>query len=51
MAVTDGVLSARAVSFFQLSDQLIHHVVEYWPDPFPPAEWRAQWVEQVRPPL
>jgi ketosteroid isomerase-like protein len=47
VTVTDGALMARAVSFFEVRDDLIWRVTEYWPDPFEPAAWRAQWVERM----
>ena len=36
----------RAVSFMRLRDGQVEHVLEFWPDPFPAAEWRARWVER-----
>lgn len=45
VGVTDGATSARAVSFFEVRDRLIRRVVEFWPEPFPPAAWRAAFVE------
>jgi len=47
VTVTDGALTARAVSLFEVRDGLIWRVTEYWPDPFEPAAWRAQWVERA----
>ena len=47
VTVTDGALTARAVSFFEVRDGLIWRVTEYWPDPFEPAAWRARWVERM----
>jgi ketosteroid isomerase-like protein len=35
------------VSFFDLRDGRIVKEVDYWPDPFPAQEWRAQWVERI----
>lgn len=35
----------HAVSFFTLHDSKIAHVREYWPEPYPAPDWRAQWVE------
>ena len=35
-----------AVSFFTIAGGRIARVVEYWPDPFAPADWRAAWVER-----
>jgi ketosteroid isomerase-like protein len=46
VAVTMGALHAEVISFFELRDGLIWRVTEYWPDPFEPAGWRAQWVER-----
>lgn len=45
--VTDGVQSGRAVSFFTIRAGRITRIVEYWPDPFPPAENRAHLVEPI----
>jgi hypothetical protein len=50
VAVTDGALNAEVISFFAMRDGLIWRVTEYWPDPFEPAPWRAQWVERDTPP-
>ena len=47
VTVTDGELSARAVTFSTVRGGAILRQTEYWPDPFPPAAWRAQWVEQT----
>ncbi len=47
VGVTDGAVEARAVSFFDVRDGLIWRVTEFWPDPFPPAAWRARWVERA----
>ena len=47
VTVTDGALTARAVSFFEVRDGLIWRMTEYWPDPFEPAAWRARWVERM----
>jgi ketosteroid isomerase-like protein len=46
VSVTDGVVHAQAITFSTVQDGLILHQIEYWPDPFPAAEWRTQWVEQ-----
>jgi len=45
VTVTDGVLLAQAITFSIVSNGLILRQTEYWPDPFPAAAWRAQWVE------
>jgi ketosteroid isomerase-like protein len=44
--VTDGVIMGRAITFSTIRDGKILHQTEFWPDPFEPAEWRAQWVEK-----
>ncbi len=48
VTVTDGTVSGRAITFSQVRDGRIVRQTEYWPDPFEPAPWRAQWVEQAR---
>jgi limonene-1,2-epoxide hydrolase len=45
--VTDGAISARAITFSTVRAGKIVHQVEYWPDPFEPAAWRSQWVERM----
>ncbi len=40
--------SYRAVFIFRMRDGLIAHETAYWNEPFPSAEWRAPWVEQLR---
>ena len=45
--VTDGVMTARVVTFSQVRDGKIVRQTEYWPDPFQAAAWRAQWVEHM----
>ncbi len=47
VSVTDGVVIGRAITFSELRDGRIAHQTEFWPDPFPAAEWRAQWVERI----
>jgi len=49
VTVTDGTVSGRAITFSEVRDGRIVRQTEYWPDPFEPAPWRAQWVEQTRP--
>lgn len=43
--ISDGAITAEAISFFELEDGLIRRLTEYWPEPFAPAAWRRQWVE------
>ena len=45
VTATDGVQQGRAITFSTLRAGKIATQVEYWPDPFEPAAWRAQWVE------
>jgi len=45
--VTDGVITARAVTFSQVRDGKIVRQTEYWPDPYPAPAWRTQWVESI----
>jgi len=45
--VTDGVTMGRAITFSTVADGKIVQQVEYWPDPFAAAAWRAAWVERV----
>jgi ketosteroid isomerase-like protein len=47
VSVTDGVLEARAVSFFTVEAGLIQKIVEFWPDSFPAAENRRHLVERM----
>jgi ketosteroid isomerase-like protein len=47
VAVTGGAISARVVTFSEMVEGKIVHQTEYWPDPFPAAEWRAQWAQVV----
>lgn len=42
VTVTDGAVSARSVSFFELRDGRIWRHVEYWPDRFEAPEWRTR---------
>jgi ketosteroid isomerase-like protein len=37
--------TATGITFFELRNGRISRAVEYWPDPFEPAEWRKAWVE------
>jgi ketosteroid isomerase-like protein len=47
VSVTDGAVTARAVSFFEIRAGQIWRMTEFWPDPFEAAAWRAQWVERI----
>lgn len=45
VSVTDGEQSAEPISFFTVVEGKISKLVEYWPDPFAPAENRRHLVE------
>ncbi|MGF6997598.1 nuclear transport factor 2 family protein [Paraburkholderia sp. GAS32] len=45
--VTDGVLHARAISFFTVEDGKITRMVEFWPDPYTAPFDRTQFVERI----
>ncbi|MCE7981492.1 MAG: nuclear transport factor 2 family protein [Caldilinea sp. CFX5] len=48
VSVTDGVMTGRTLTFSTVHAGRIVRQVEYWPDPFTPAPWRAQWVERMQ---
>jgi ketosteroid isomerase-like protein len=45
--VTDGIIRGRVITFSRIQEGKILHQTEFWPDPFEPAEWRAQWIEKI----
>ncbi len=45
--VTDGTISARAITFFTISAGKIDRIVEFWPYPYEPLENRAHLVEPM----
>ncbi|HYF65173.1 MAG TPA: nuclear transport factor 2 family protein [Herpetosiphonaceae bacterium] len=47
VSVTDGVQSARAVSFFTVRAGRIARMVEFWPEPYPAPANRAHLVERL----
>lgn len=47
VTVTDGVVTAKAITFSTLSNGQIQRQVEYWPEPTAPAVWRAAYVERI----
>ena len=47
VSVTDGVQSARALSFFTVAQGRITRLVEYWPEPYPAPPNRAHLVERL----
>ena len=48
VSVTDGVVNGRAITFSTIRDGKIAYQLEFWPDPFEPAAWRANWVEWIK---
>jgi len=46
--ITDGVQNAKAISFFTVERGKITRLVEYWPEPYPPAANRAHLVEPMQ---
>lgn len=47
VGVTDGAQSAEAISFFTVAGGKITRLVEYWPEPFSPAENRRHLTEPI----
>jgi ketosteroid isomerase-like protein len=47
VSLTDGTQSATPISFFTVRDGRIVQMVEYWPEPFAPAENRRHLVERM----
>lgn len=47
VSVTDGTQVAEPVSFFTVANGKIVRMVEYWPEPFSPAENRRHLVEPM----
>jgi ketosteroid isomerase-like protein len=46
VVVSDGTVTARAITFTTVRDGRIAGQVEYWPDPFAAPAWRVAWVER-----
>jgi hypothetical protein len=44
VTVTDGVVTARAITISSVEGGLIRKQVEYWPETYEAPEWRRQWV-------
>ena len=44
--VTDGVVTARAITFSTVVNGLITEQTEYWPDEYDAPAWRTQWVQR-----
>jgi ketosteroid isomerase-like protein len=47
VTVTDGVQTARAISFFTVAGGKINRLVEFWPEPSEAPAHRAHLVERI----
>jgi hypothetical protein len=47
VTVTDGVQTARAISFFTVAGGKIRRLVEFWPEPYEAPAHRAHLVERM----
>ena len=47
VTVTDGVRTDRAITFFTVVNGRVTRVVEFWPEPSPPASNRAHLTEPM----
>ncbi len=47
VTVTDGVQTARAISFFYVSEGKVTRLVEFWPEPYAAPAIRAHLVEAM----
>lgn len=46
--ITDGSVSARAITFHKVENELITRQTEYWPENYEAPEWRRQWVRIIQ---
>lgn len=44
VAVHDGERLFRTLMFHYIADGKIVRQVEYWPEAYPPPDWRSEWV-------
>lgn len=47
VSVTDGMQSARALTFSTVENGQIVRQVEYWPEPYAAPPWRQPYVERL----
>jgi ketosteroid isomerase-like protein len=47
VCITDGVLNARAISFFTIEEEKISHILEFWPEPYEAPFDRMQFAERL----
>ena len=48
VTVTDGVQTARAISFFTVAGGKVTRLVEFWPEPYAAPPNRAHLTEQMQ---
>lgn len=48
VSISDGVQTARAISFFTVAAGKITHLVEFWPEPYAAPANRAHLVERLQ---
>ncbi len=47
VSVTDGVITGRVITSSTVREGKIVHQTEFWPDPYEPPVWRAEWIEKI----
>ena len=48
VTVSDGVQTARALSFFTVVQGKVTHLVEFWPEPYAAPANRAHLIEPIK---
>lgn len=48
VTVSDGVQTARAISFFEVAQGRITRLVEFWPEAYPAPAHRSHLVERMQ---
>ena len=48
VTVTDGVVTAQALTFFTVKEEKIVEIVEYWPESYEAVENRKHLVEPIK---
>ena len=48
VTVSDGVQTARALSFFTVVDGKVTHLLEFWPETYAAPANRAHLVEAIK---
>ena len=48
VAITDGVRTARAISFFSVTQGKVTKIVEFWPEPYAAPTNRAHLIETMQ---